>query len=1380
MSQPIKSGSSNHTLKLKPIVLCVSAILGMTSMAHGEIINTNGAGVINQHNGPTIVNINKASDKGVSHNIYNKFDVDNKGVILNNSKDNVNTQLGGMINGNLNLAGGEAKVILNEVNSNNATTLNGMVEVAGKKAQVIVANPSGITCNSCGFINTESATLTTGKPIVTNGEILGYNVSKGQIIVNKNLTSNSPTELIARSAIINGQLAAKEIKVVTGNNFVDANGEVLSSVPGTGSRPSVAIDVSSLGGMYADKITLVSTEMGVGVSNQGIISAGNDGLSISSNGGLSNKRNRIESNGNIDVKASGISNDAIITARKNINVDINSGGFINNDGGKIISTDGSISLAGNSSVFNRYKGSIQAKNNVSISGETLQNGDGIIKAETGDINIDLTDTLYQWRNTANSHVEDRIIAGRDINIKASRIINENARIESGRDINLTLNSGLENTNSAVTAQRRIKVDADILTNKSSSITAKNAKSDYNITKYINNDAKSTISSGRGLNITSAKLINAGKIVSPTNVPNTVPVPTYASNIKVDNLENNGGSIAGDNLTITSNNISNTQGFIDGKTLKVTANTLSNNGGYIRSYNDMTLNVGHLSNLNSNNFSSVASRFALTNKVGGIEALNSGITVTGNKVSNYFGLFKSSSSEKAATSGGMEFKLTDELDNNNGQLISYGGINIDAKGLNNYKGDIYAGGRLDIKSASNINNYYGKLRSDYITTLYAPGISSYDTNGTYSLDGTGIIYKPNGLNIIHIKKPTDSGISHNTYQSFNVNEKGVIFNNSSTATDTLLGGNIFGNDNITAGKEASVILNEVIGNSMTTINGMMEVAGNAAQVIVANASGITCNSCGFINATRGAFVTGTPIVVGQNLVGYNVSKGEITVNNNLTSNSVVDFISRAVLVNGNVKANELNITTGSNFYDANGNIISSITGPYNQKNYGVTVAANGSLNAEKMNININDSNTGLFNKGVINAGNQGLNVKAGAINNTGTIQSRGNIDLAANSTNSFSNDYGTIISSNGDVNISSNGTLLNRYNGLIKANQNVNINTAQDIQNSNGLIHAEKGNINVNADTIYNWAGNNSKYGKYRFTAGQDIVFNVNRLINEQAIISAGRDFTFTGKSLDNKASSALYAKRRMTIDTNILNNLSSTMKTENGRMDITAYNSVVNDSKSVISSEKLLNITSPKLTNNGVISSNNDKSTFKVNNLVNNAGYIKGFNLNFISQYLNNSNGLIKADNNLVMNADYISNTNSSDFSRYTYNLGLPSQKGGIVTNNGNIKIKGIQMNNTSGIVQTNALFPAPGEADIDVTLSNELINNYAQINSAGNMNIQANSISNYNGAINAGINLTVKGNSSINNAYGRINSNGTTQVNTPLLSNSYGKITGGTVIINK
>lgn len=47
-----------------------------------------------------------------------------------------------------------------------------MIEVAGDKAQVIVANASGITCNNCGFINTDRVTLTTGKPIVAGGEVL--------------------------------------------------------------------------------------------------------------------------------------------------------------------------------------------------------------------------------------------------------------------------------------------------------------------------------------------------------------------------------------------------------------------------------------------------------------------------------------------------------------------------------------------------------------------------------------------------------------------------------------------------------------------------------------------------------------------------------------------------------------------------------------------------------------------------------------------------------------------------------------------------------------------------------------------------------------------------------------------------------------------------------------------------------------------------------------------------------------------------------------------------------------------------------------------------------------------------------------------------------
>ena len=148
------------------------------------------------------------------------------------------------------------------------------------------------------------------------------------------------------------------------------------------------------------------------------------------------------------------------------------------------------------------------------------------------------------------------------------------------------------------------------------------------------------------------------------------------------------------------------------------------------------------------------------------------------------------------------------------------------------------------------------------------------------------------------------------------------------------------------------------------------------------------------------------------------------------------------------------------------------------------------------------------------------------------------------------------------------------------------------------------------------------------------------------------------------------------------------------------------------------------------------------------------------------------------MNADYISNTNSSDFSKNTYYLGLPSQKGGIVANNGNIKLKGVQLNNASGMIQTNAIFPAAGQADIDITMDNEINNNYSQINSTGNLNASANRISNYDGIMSAGLDLTAKADDSIYNYYGKISSGNTTKLITPNLNNNNGKITGYPVII--
>ena len=115
-------------------------------------------------NGIPLVNIAAPSAGGVSRNDYERFNVPERGAVLNNSYTLSQTQLAGYVQGNANMAQGPAKIIVNQVTSTNPTAMNGFLEVAGNKADVIIANPNGITVNGGGFINTARAILTTGTP----------------------------------------------------------------------------------------------------------------------------------------------------------------------------------------------------------------------------------------------------------------------------------------------------------------------------------------------------------------------------------------------------------------------------------------------------------------------------------------------------------------------------------------------------------------------------------------------------------------------------------------------------------------------------------------------------------------------------------------------------------------------------------------------------------------------------------------------------------------------------------------------------------------------------------------------------------------------------------------------------------------------------------------------------------------------------------------------------------------------------------------------------------------------------------------------------------------------------------------------------------------
>ena len=297
-------------MRLRMVALAMLGAFGasglLVNLAAAQIVaDPNAAGrqqatVLNTANGVLQVNVQTPSAAGVSRNVYSRFDVPASGAVLNNSRAQVQTQLGGWIEGNPWMAKGTARVILNEVNSNTPSQLRGYMEVAGTRAEMVIANPAGIVVDGAGFINVSRATLTTGAPVLNgaDGGLNGYTVQRGLISIEGQGLDGRQTDytaLIARSVRLNAGVWAQQLEVLTGANEVtlaaaDApdGTATLAPIAGLGDVPRYGIDAALLGGMYANKITLIGTEAGVGVRNAGSIGAAAGELVVTSEGRLEN------------------------------------------------------------------------------------------------------------------------------------------------------------------------------------------------------------------------------------------------------------------------------------------------------------------------------------------------------------------------------------------------------------------------------------------------------------------------------------------------------------------------------------------------------------------------------------------------------------------------------------------------------------------------------------------------------------------------------------------------------------------------------------------------------------------------------------------------------------------------------------------------------------------------------------------------------------------------------------------------------------------------------------------------------------------------------------------------------------------------------------
>lgn len=308
--------------------------------------------------GAKVIDIEKPNAAGVSHNMYREFNVDSKGVVLNNSPSDLSHATLGNIAKNNNLTNGSASVILNEVTSNRASSLNGFIEVAGQRADVVIANPNGISCSGCSFINTNKAILTTGKVTFSDtGAIASYDVTGGKLSIDKNGmdASNSYAVLLADAIAINGTVNATNAIVAAGNfTFDNGSGAITSAGKAATARqyvyPEYSIDISNLGGIKANSITMVGNNLGFGVRNKGAIVA-NSSLSLTSFGSLTNEGS-IASNGMMTqvVSAGNFKNTGNISSNNiallNSLSSISNSGTISSTGNLLVNASGNIENTG--------------------------------------------------------------------------------------------------------------------------------------------------------------------------------------------------------------------------------------------------------------------------------------------------------------------------------------------------------------------------------------------------------------------------------------------------------------------------------------------------------------------------------------------------------------------------------------------------------------------------------------------------------------------------------------------------------------------------------------------------------------------------------------------------------------------------------------------------------------------------------------------------------------------------------------------------------------------------------------------------------------------------------------------------------------------------
>lgn len=1164
-------------------------------------------------NGVPVVNIATPNQSGISHNKYNDYNVGKEGLILNNATGQLNqTQLGGLIQNNPNLkAGQEAKGIINEVTGANRSNLQGYTEVAGKAANVIVANPYGITCNGCGFINTPNVTLTTGKPVLdASGKLQSLDVTQGAVTIEGaglNGSQSDAVSIISRATEINAQLHAKDLRVVAGANRVAADGSV-SALKGEGTAPKVAVDTGALGGMYANRIRLVSSETGVGV-NLGNLNARQGDIALSSAGKVVLK-NTLAS-GSTTVSA------ADVTLRG----DHKAGGNVTVSGQTALTLD---------------QAHVAADNNLQLTtrGTLTQNGGAFTAAN--DATLAAT-TLIQSADAQAS-------AGRHLAVNAEKNAALNGSVLAGQQL---LVKGGELVQQGNLSASEIALNAQTLTQESRSTT--NASGNITLTTSGHSQLKGSTTAGQSLAVSAGSLANHGALaaVADTRI-NT-------------GIFSNTGTVQGNSLTVSGTDITSSGALKSASTLDIRADnaTLSgetgakgkttvtasgnlNNSGTLISDDTLTLNAAQI--VNSGTLSGVrglttsgktftASATSVTHSDGDVALNNTDTTLAGETSAGGAVTVQGRSLNTTATAQtqGNSVGVAVQSATLEGTQAAKGNMTFKADSSLNHTGK---------SSASGLKVETGHLSNGGTLTASALAIDSPEvSNGglihagqtlslvTRLLDNrsSGVLYSPSALSL-SLSELNNAGIITSdaalSLSGSNLTNSGELSGTSlaidyetlkNSAEGMLLAQ---GANRITAQSVSSA--GSMVGNTLTLNADRLESAGLLqGDSALSLTAGILNLLTGSRTLTGGALgLSGTTLTTAGQLQGQNVSirSHDWTNRGSSLATGSLDVTTAGTLSNtgelmsqGNGTLNAVNTVNSGNMLSAgdlslNGKTLRNsgtlqgnrVTAHQDTiTNSGtltgiaaLTLAARLEMAAPLLTL-VNDASGSLLTAGELsvtggdlrNAGQwQGKRVliHAQALTNGGAIQAENLLDAQIDST--LTGTTGSKITSNGELALSAltlansgqwiakhltlGGSTLNN-SGEITGVDALSVALTQ-LNNQAGGKLLSAGALTLNADNATNAGQIQGK--ATTVTAGQ--LINSGRLQGEALTLNASG-------ALNNTASGVLLSENALTVSTATLNNQGTLQG--GGESSVKATTRVQNDGK-MLSGGKLT-LAAPELEN---------------------------------------------------------------------------------------------------------------------------------------------------------------------------------------------------------